>query len=389
MDDTTAVVQRDDVSEEWLREVERFRATLGLSADGSGGATNDTPKFSHAWVVGGKRTTTGAAVLVSDPQTPVRNPSLWMEFHVKGKTFDARGIGMPGSPGLLIGFNRRVAWGLTALGADQADLFRLETSADHPDAYRWNGQWRPMEVRTETIPVKGGPPTTLTVRNTHLGPVVSAFAFRQPGDPEVALKRVPVCETNRDTIQGVFAMMRALDAQAFHRALADWRFPSANCVYGDADGHIGYSVLGAIPVRARSAGEANGGEALPGTGDADDWQGFVPARAGAAGGKPALRFPVQRQPPTDWLVLPGWFGNEYRFDGRHDSVLAVARAVVGTGTLQPGRCPRGPLRYGQSGPTGDCPVGIAPPRDAARGVVGRIAEDLGCPGGMAGGGRQQ
>ena len=134
-----------------------------------------------------------------------------------------------------------------------------------------------MEVRTETIVVKGGAPTTLTIRTTHLGPVASEFAFRQPGDPEVALKRVPVCETDRDTIQGVFAMMRAQDAKSFHQALADWRFPSANCVYGDADGHIGYSVLGAIPVRARSAGEANGGEALPGTGDADDWQGFVPA----------------------------------------------------------------------------------------------------------------
>ncbi len=276
VDDAAAVVQREDVSQEWLREVERFCATSGLSGHGSNGAPNDPPKFSHAWVVGGKRTTTGSAVLVSDPQTPVRNPSLWMEFHVKGKTFGARGVGMPGSPGLLIGFNRRVAWGLTALGADQADLFRLETSAEHPDQYRWNGQWRPMEVHTETILVKGGAPTTLTIRDTHLGPVVSEFAFRQPGDPEVALKRVPVCETDRDTIQGVFAIMRALDAKAFQQALADWRFPSANCVYGDAVGHIGYSVVGAIrvgPLLRRS----RGGEGLPGTGDGDDWRGFVPA----------------------------------------------------------------------------------------------------------------
>jgi len=102
-----------------------------------------------------------------------------MEFHVKGKTFDARGIGMPGSPGLLIGFSKRVAWGLTALGADQA--------------------------------------------------------------------------------------------------LAAWQFPSANCVYGDAEGHIGFAVVGAIPVRSPSAGDAGGSEALPGTSDRDDWRGFVPA----------------------------------------------------------------------------------------------------------------
>jgi penicillin G amidase len=276
-DDSAAVVQRRDVSESWLGEVEQFCSAHGLSGP-KGSDTNETPKFSHAWVVGGKKTTTGSAVLVSDPQTPVRNPSLWMEFHAKGKTFDARGIGMPGSPGLLIGFNQYVAWGLTALGADQADLFRLETSAEHPDQYRWNGQWRKMEVRTERILVKGGESTVLTIRETHLGPVVSEFAFRQPGDPEVALKRVPVCETNRDTVQAVFAMMRARDAKAFHQALGGWEFPSANCVYADEEGHIGFTIVGAIPVRSRSAAAPGGSEALPGTGDHDDWQGFVPPR---------------------------------------------------------------------------------------------------------------
>src|SRR5262245_22080194 len=61
-------------------------------------------QFSHAWVVGGKKTTTGSAVLVSDPRTLVRNPSLWYEFHVCGTNFNARGVGIPGSPGLLIGW---------------------------------------------------------------------------------------------------------------------------------------------------------------------------------------------------------------------------------------------------------------------------------------------
>lgn len=275
MDDSAAVIQREDIREAWLREVSQFSASHGLSVGPSPGA-NETPKFSHAWVVGGKKTTTGSAVLVSDPQTPVRSPSLWMEFHVKGKTLDARGIGMPGSPGLLIGFNARVAWGLTALGADQADLFRLETAGDHPDEYRWNGKWRKMEVRRENIAVKGGLAVTLTIRETHLGPLVSEFAFRQPGDPEVALKRVPVCETDRDTIQSVFEMMRARDAKTFGKAMAGWLFPSANCVYGDADGHIGFTVLGAFPVRPKSAGAAAGNEAIRARSDGDDWQGYVP-----------------------------------------------------------------------------------------------------------------
>ena len=107
----------------------RYAREHGLAA---AAATASGPKFSHAWVVGGKRTTTGSSVLVSDPQTPVRNPSLFYEFHVQGKTFNARGIGVPGSPIILIGFTDQVAWGVTALGADQADLFLLETDPASP-----------------------------------------------------------------------------------------------------------------------------------------------------------------------------------------------------------------------------------------------------------------
>ena len=215
-DDAASVVQPDDVSAEWRRQVREFEVLHGFNK-GQRGAGEDGPKFSHAWVVGGKKTTTGSSVLVSDPQTPVRNPSLWMEFHVSGKTLNARGVGIPGSPGLLLGFNQRIAWGLTALGADQADLFRLKTDSDHKDQYQWNAQWRPMAVRQERIAVKGASEVNLAIRETHLGPVVSAFAFRQPGEPEVALKRIPMCETNRDTIQAVFAMMRATNAAQFAR----------------------------------------------------------------------------------------------------------------------------------------------------------------------------
>lgn len=273
-DDQAAVVQRGEVSAEWLTRVEAFRAAHGLTTNRA--AEAEGPKFSHAWVVGGSRTTTGAAVLVSDPQTPVRNPSLWMEFHLSGKTINARGVGVPGSPGLLIGFTPHVAWGLTALGADQADLFRLRTDPARPDEYLWDGQWRKLHSRVERIRVKGGTDVELAVRETHLGPVVTEFCFAQPGDPQVALKRIPLCETNRDTIEAVFEMVRAQDAAGFSRALGAWHFPSANCVFGDAEGHIGFAVIGAIPVRARSAPEPNGGQALPGNGDADDWQTFVP-----------------------------------------------------------------------------------------------------------------
>lgn len=271
-DEKAAVIRRADLGEAWIEKVMAYAREHGLApakADGEG------PKFSHAWVVGGRRTTTGAAVLVSDPQTPVRNPSFLYEFHVRGKTFDARGVGVPGSPILLIGFTRHVAWGVTALGADQADLFRLDSDREHPDAYQFDGTWRPMQVYRETIRVKGQDPVPYTVRETHLGPVATAFCFARPRDGEVALKRIPTSETDRDTIQGALAMMRARDATAFDKALEGWRFPSANIVFGDHKGGIGFRTLGAFPIRSR-LDDSSGRKARPGHRSEQDWRGFAP-----------------------------------------------------------------------------------------------------------------
>ncbi|RJP26235.1 MAG: penicillin acylase family protein [Candidatus Omnitrophota bacterium] len=272
-DETTSVVRRDDVEEEWLKKNDAFMEKYGLKGNKSAG--EEGPEFSHAWVVGGEKTTTGSAVLCSDPQTPVRNPSLLFEYHMCGKTFNVRGVGVAGSPILLIGWNENVAWGMTALGADQADQFLLKTDADHPNQYFYEGEWRDMSVWEETITVKGGETKTLMLKETHFGPVISSIAHDvRPGE-EVSLKRVPLCIKDRDTMQGALAMMRAKDVREFQTALAGWLFPSANVVFGDKQGNIGYSVVGAIPIRSALALD-EGNVSHDGTETKYDWQGYVP-----------------------------------------------------------------------------------------------------------------
>ncbi|MHB8897200.1 MAG: penicillin acylase family protein, partial [Thermoguttaceae bacterium] len=179
-------------------------------------------------------------------------------------------------PLLLIGFNRHVAWGLTALGADQADLFRLKTDGEHPDAYQFDGNWLPIETLAEEIRVKGGPSETIEVRMTHFGPIVSEFAYAEPGDPPVALKRIPICEPQRETFEGALAMMRATSVEEFLAALPGWRFPTANVVFGDSRGHIGYSCIGALPLRSAESLQS-GDAAHDGSLSRFDWQGIVPA----------------------------------------------------------------------------------------------------------------
>jgi penicillin amidase len=289
--DDASVIQRGDVAETWVQEVLDYAVAHGLTRKVDVTPQPSGPRFSHAWVIGGRKTTTGSAVLVSDPQTPVRNPSLWYEFHISGKTFNARGLGVAGSPNILIGFTPNVAWGLTALGADQADLFVLKTDANHPNQYFLDGQWRDMEVRTEIIEVKGGEPHTLTARQTCFGPVVTAIATGvHPGD-EAALKRVPICEPQRDTFRGILDMVRAKDVHELQKALGGWGFPSANCLFGDHKGDIGFKTILALPVRsARSLLDERA--AHEGWDIANDWQGILPHEL----------LPQVIDPEQGWLV---------------------------------------------------------------------------------------
>lgn len=291
--DDASVIQRDDVSDEWVNKVLAYAAehelTKKISVPIDEGRPG--PRFSHAWVVGGAKTTTGSAVLISDPQTPVRNPSLFWEFHVRGKTFNARGIGVAGSPSLLIGFTPNVAWGLTALGADQADLFLLKTDPSHPNQYQLDGTWRDMEVREETILVKGGAPKTITCRRTSFGPVVTSLATGVRRGDEVALKRIPICEPDRDTFAAILNMVRSKDVHEFQRALGGWTFPSANCVFGDRAGNIGYKTILSLPIRsARSLLDENA--AHEGWDSANDWQGIAPHEV----------LPQVINPKQGWLV---------------------------------------------------------------------------------------
>lgn len=276
--DDASVIQREDVTDEWVGRVMDFAQQHSLTRKVDIAPMRrqpPAPSFSHAWVVGKAKMTDASAVLVSDPQTPVRNPSLFYEFHVSGRTFNARGIGVPGSPIILIGFTKDVAWGMTALGADQADLFVLKTDPNHPNQYLFDGQWRDMQVHSETIKLKDGREQTITFRQTHLGPVVTSLATGvRPGD-QVALKRIPICELDRDTFEGALAMMRAKNVYEFQEAVGGWRFPSANCVSGDRKGNIGYKTILALPIRSARA-LLEGTAAHEGWSSEHDWKGILP-----------------------------------------------------------------------------------------------------------------
>ncbi|MBP1703804.1 MAG: Acyl-homoserine-lactone acylase [Chloroflexi bacterium] len=242
---------------------------------------------SNNWVVSGDLTASGKPLLANDPHLGIQMPSIWYEvgLHCVNKgpdcPYDVTGFSFAGAPGVIIGHNDRIAWGLTNVGPDVQDLFIEKINPDNPNQYEVNGQWVDMQLVKETIQVAGGEPQELTVRYTRHGPIVSDtyadledFGQKAGGDiPEnyaVAL-RWTALEVNH-MFRAVIGFDRAQNWDEFREAARSFTVPSQNLVYADVDGNIGYQTPGNIPIRAQGDGRLP----VPGWTDEYEWQGYIP-----------------------------------------------------------------------------------------------------------------
>ncbi len=225
---------------------------------------------SNNWVVGGGRTRSGKPLLADDPHLGLQVPSLWYLAHIESPTLEAVGATLPGMPGVVIGRNDRIAWGVTNVGADVQDLYALEETADG-GAYRYKGEDRRYGVRNETIKVDGAEDVELTVRETVHGPVVSDVVDAPEDTAPLALRWTSLDGEDR-TLEAFIDTNRAGNWEEFNEALRPYVAPAQNFVYADVEGNIGYVAPGRYPIRAQ---DHIGLYPAPGDGSYD-WKGSVP-----------------------------------------------------------------------------------------------------------------
>ncbi|WP_086830547.1 penicillin acylase family protein [Streptomyces sp. NRRL B-24572] len=255
-------------------------ALLGPNGNGIG---------SNSWVVAGKYTTSGKPLLANDPHLAPQLPSLWyqMGLHCRSVSetcrYDVAGYTFSGMPGVIIGHNDKIAWGLTNLGADVTDLY-LEKIG--PDGYLVDGKVKPFTSREETIKVAGGTDRKITVRSTGHGPLVSD----RSSELEKVGQKAPVGNAAPDrgtgygvslqwtalqpghSMDAIFAIDRAKDFTTFRAAAKNFEVPSQNLIYADAEGNIGYQSPGKIPQRATGDGTLP----APGWDSKYRWKGYIP-----------------------------------------------------------------------------------------------------------------
>ncbi|MFI5885167.1 penicillin acylase family protein [Streptomyces sp. NPDC051554] len=247
---------------------------------------------SNSWVVAGKNTITGKPLLANDPHLEASLPSVWyqMGLHCRAISskcqYDVSGYTFAGMPGVVIGHNQDIAWGMTNSGVDVTDLYLEKLSGD---GYLYDGTTKPFTARTETIKVAGGASKKIVVRETNNGPLLSDrddelvkvgkkatvdTAAPDRGDGYgIALRWT--AEDPGTTMDAVFAIDKASDWSEFRSASAKFDVPSQNLVYADTKNNIGYTLPGKIPTR----GKGDGSLPVPGWDSKYDWTGYIPQAA--------------------------------------------------------------------------------------------------------------
>ncbi|GAA0471297.1 penicillin acylase family protein [Streptomyces sp. NPDC046215] len=262
---------------------------------------------SNNWVIGPRRTATGRPLLANDPHRAITLPSLRRLVHLSAPGLDAIGAGEPALPGLSIGHNGHLAFGLTIFSIDQEDLYVYETHPRAPDRYRYRDRWEPMKVVRERVEVAGRDPVEVELRFTRHGPVV----HEDPARHTAFAVRAAWLEPGAAPYLGGLALLRARTADGFLDALKHWGAPGENMVYATPDGTIGWRPAGLVPVRPTWDG------LLPVPGDGRyEWAGFHAPD----------RMPAVRDPAEGWFAsanemnLPDGFPHErctVGFDWHH------------------------------------------------------------------------
>jgi penicillin amidase len=237
---------------------------------------------SNNWVIAGDRTETGMPLLANDPHLGIQMPSIWYEIGLHCEPvgpdcpYNVVGASFASTPGVIIGHNDHIAWGVTNLGPDVQDHFIERVNPENPNQYEYQGEWLDMEIVREEITIAGEEePVVVNVRITRHGPVINDVAGGT--EDEWALGWQPLAFSwtalqPGTLMHSVLLLDRASNWEEFREALSYWDVPSQNFVYADVEGNIGYQAPGRIPIRA----SGDGSMPVPGWTDEYEWVDYIP-----------------------------------------------------------------------------------------------------------------
>jgi len=212
---------------------------------------------SNTFSIAPSRTPDGKTHLAINAHQPWTGAQTFYEARLKSEEgLDIVGGLFPGSPVILHGHNRNLGWAHTVNNPDLIDTYVLEINPDNPNQYKFNGEWRELEVRKVKIKVKLKWWLKWTVKRDALysvhGPVVrqphGTYAVRYTGYGDIR------------QVEQWYRMGKARNIEEFEAAMKMQAIPYFNIGYADKEGNIWYIYNALLPLRAEGY----------------DWQKYLP-----------------------------------------------------------------------------------------------------------------
>ncbi|HUV08379.1 MAG TPA: penicillin acylase family protein [Spirochaetia bacterium] len=328
-----------------------FSGSLSLSSLSLGSLTlghltlgQGTGIGSNGWVISGRISATGKPLLANDPHLGVQMPSIWYEVGLHcldpENPFNQRGYSFAGAPGIVIGHNDRIAWGMTNMSADVQDLYIERINPLNPNQYDEKGVWTDMDLVYEEIRIRGEKnPYVLPVRFTRHGPIMTDHGdmidyngfgvepqsiFPQNLVLTAMALRWTALEPNA-TLSSLLRLNRARNFSEFQNALRSWDVPAQNFIYADVSGNIAYQAAGRIPIRARGDGLFP----APGWTREFEWTGFVPFAELPRLFNPEKGYIVTANNPVTALDYPYFQGTDFDYGYRARRIADMIEALKG------------------------------------------------------------
>ncbi|HEX6317176.1 MAG TPA: penicillin acylase family protein [Gemmatimonadaceae bacterium] len=244
--------------------LERYAGLNGATPNENRGARENSPG-SNNWAISGRLTAGGRVIVANDPHRNVANPSIRYIIHLNAPGWDVIGATEPPLPGVAIGHNGRIGWGLTIVGTDQSDVYVEEVNPGDANQVSFRGAWEPMRVVRDTIRVKGSAPAIVEHKFTRHGPVFFQDQARHRAYAIRSTMHLPGSAGYLGALRyhALENCQQFLDAQKYYLA------PTENMVCGDASGNIAWHASAASPRRRNWHGRLP----VPGTGEYE-WDGL-------------------------------------------------------------------------------------------------------------------
>ena len=205
---------------------------------------------SNNWAVSAEKTKNGYPILCNDPHLPLKLPSTWHISHLNNPDQNVMGVTFAGIPGIIIGFNDDIAWGVTNVGWDVLDWIEVDWIDDSKLKYKWKGQVYDIEIQKEVYKIKNGQALEDEIHYTHLGPVY----YSETNGKDLILRWAALDDPDRDEMRAFLDLNKAKNVNDYNSALNNYITPAQNFAFASKEGDIALRVQGKLPIREKKYG---------------------------------------------------------------------------------------------------------------------------------------